>query len=203
MISTFFAPISFSNFESCATFTAAALTCTFSHLSRKDFDYSKSFYYESLVDIFDKLNFDIYWKSNNGKCKNVCKRVKNSLVKSFGNNIYDNLLLKVFKSDIKSLKERNNLIFLHGRGSHGPLYYNRYPQDFEKFKPSCKNEIQNCKKEEIINSYDNTIYYTSYLIKEILDNLQKYKDEYKNGVLIIKVPKQHVEETKKKRLEIK
>jgi len=27
--------------------------------------------------------------------------------------------------------------------------------------------------------------------------------EYKNGVLIIKVPKQHVEETKKKRLEIK
>ncbi len=170
--------ISFKNFESCATFTAASLTCTFSHLPREKFDYSQSFKYESLIDIFDKVGFDIYWKSNNGKCKNVCKRIKNSLVKSFGTNIYDDLLLKVLDSDIDQLEEENNLIFLHGRGSHGPLYFNRYPKEFEKFKPACNDELQNCTVEEIVNAYDNTIYYTSYLIKEIIDTLKSYEDKY-------------------------
>ena len=170
--------ISFQNFESCATFTAGALTCTFSHLPRTKFDYAKSFKYESLIDIFNKLNFDIYWKSNNGKCKNVCNRVKHSLVKSFGTEIYDDLLLKVFKSDIKKLNGENNLIFLHGRGSHGPLYYNRYPEEFEIYKPACNDEIQNCSVEKIVNAYDNTIYYTSYIIKEALKELEKYKNEY-------------------------
>ena len=119
--------ISFKNFESCGTFTALSLTCTFSHLPRKEFDYAKSFKYESLIDIFDKVGFDVSWRSNNGKCKGVCDRVKHSLVKSFGNNVYDDLLLKAFDMDLNRLTEKNNLIVLHGRGSHGPLYYKRYP----------------------------------------------------------------------------
>lgn len=170
--------VSFKNFEACATFTAKSLTCTFSHLPRKDFNYGDSFKYESLLDIFNKVGFDIYWKSNNGKCKNICNRVKNSLVKSFGNNIYDDLLLKVFNNDIKRLNKDNNLIFLHGRGSHGPLYYNRYPKEFEKFKPACNKELEDCSVEEIVNAYDNTIYYTSYLIDEIIKKLQEYEKEY-------------------------
>lgn len=175
--------ISFKNFESCGTFTALSLTCTFSHLPRKEFDYAKSFKYESLIDIFDKVGFDVAWRSNNGKCKGVCDRVKNSLVKSFGNNIYDDLLLKAFDMDLNRLTEKNNLIVLHGRGSHGPLYYKRYPKEFEIYKPACNDELNKCSVEEIVNAYDNSIYYTSYILKEIIDRLIKLDDEY-NAMLI-------------------
>lgn len=175
--------ISFKNFESCGTFTALSLTCTFSHLPRKEFDYAKSFKYESLIDIFDKVGFDVAWRSNNGKCKGVCDRVKNSLVKSFGNNIYDDLLLKAFDMDLNRLTEKNNLIVLHGRGSHGPLYYKRYPKEFEVYKPACNNELDECSVKEIINAYDNSIYYTSYILKEIINRLIALNNEY-NTMLI-------------------
>lgn len=175
--------ISFKNFESCGTFTALSLTCTFSHFPRKEFDYAKSFKYESLIDIFDKVGFDVAWRSNNGKCKGVCDRVKNSLVKSFGNNVYDDLLLKAFDMDLNRLTEKNNLIVLHGRGSHGPLYYKRYPKEFEVYKPACNNELDECSVKEIINAYDNSIYYTSYILKEIIDRLIALNNEY-NTMLI-------------------
>ena len=175
--------ISFKNFESCATFTAGSLTCTFSHLPREKFDYAKSFKYESLIDIFNKVGFDVSWRSNNGRCKGVCDRVKNSLVKSFGDNIYDDLLFKAFMMDLNRIGDKNNLIVLHGRGSHGPLYYNRYPKDFEKYKPACNDDIDKCNVDEIVNAYDNTIYYTSYIIKEVIDELKKRSDEY-NTILI-------------------
>lgn len=175
--------ISFKNFESCGTFTALSLTCTFSHLPRKEFDYAKSFKYESLIDIFDKVGFDVSWRSNNGKCKGICDRVKHSLVKSFGDNIYDDLLLKAFDMDLNRLTEKNNLIVLHGRGSHGPLYYKRYPKEFEIYKPACNNELDKCSVEEIVNAYDNSIYYTSYILKEIIDRLIALNNEY-NTMLI-------------------
>lgn len=175
--------ISFKNFESCGTFTALSLTCTFSHLPRKEFDYAKSFKYESLIDIFDKVGFDVAWRSNNGKCKGVCDRVKNSLVKSFGDNIYDDLLLKAFDMDLNRLTKKNNLIVLHGRGSHGPLYYKRYPKEFEVYKPACNDELDECSVKEIINAYDNSIYYTSYILKEIIDRLIALSNEY-NTMLI-------------------
>ena len=39
-----------------------------------------------------------------------------------------------------------------------------YPKEFEKFKPVCKtNQLQDCKKEEVVNGYDNTILYTDYI----------------------------------------
>lgn len=175
--------ISFKNFESCGTFTALSLTCTFSHLPRKEFDYAKSFKYESLIDIFNKVGFDVSWRSNNGKCKGVCDRVKNSLVKNFGDNVYDDLLNKSFKIDFNRLNKKNNLIVLHGRGSHGPLYYNRYPAEFEKYSPACHNDIDKCKVQDVVNAYDNTIYYSSYLTKEIIDELKKRSDEF-NIILI-------------------
>lgn len=175
--------ISFKNFEACGTFTVVSLTCTFSHLPRKEFDYAKSFKYQSLIDILDHAGYDVYWRSNNGKCKNVCNRVKNSLVKSFGDNIYDDLLVKAFKMDLDRMTKQNNFVVLHGRGSHGPLYYNRYSDDFEIYKPACKDNLENCSTEEIINAYDNSVYYTSYTIKEVIQEAQRKSKDF-NIILI-------------------
>ena len=42
-------------------------------------------------------------------------------------------------------------------GSHGPAYSERYPPQFEVFKPACRsNQLQHCTAEEIVNAYDNS-----------------------------------------------
>ncbi len=45
------------------------------------------------------------------------------------------------------------------RGSHGPLYLDRHPPEFQRFQPMCRDaDVANkCSLEELYNSYDNTI----------------------------------------------
>ena len=62
---------------------------------------------------------------------------------------------------------------LHQLGSHGPAYHKRYPEEFNKFKPGCNtNEIQSCKKSDLVNTYDNTILYTDYILTKIIETLE-------------------------------
>jgi lipid A ethanolaminephosphotransferase len=52
---------------------------------------------------------------------------------------------------ISTHKNQDILIVLHMMGSHGPAYYKRYPQAFEKFTPTCKtNQFSEC-TDEMIN----------------------------------------------------
>ena len=72
---------------------------------------------------------------------------------------------------------------MHQAGSHGPTYYKRYPQEFGIFKPVCNTEkLNECTKEEIVNTYDNTILYTSQNLADILALLQNDYPQY-NSVL--------------------
>jgi len=62
-------------------------------------------------------------------------------------------------------------------GSHGPAYYNRYPDNFEKFKPTCKvNNPQGCNAKELNNTFDNTIVYTDYIISSAIDILKEERE---------------------------
>lgn len=58
-------------------------------------------------------------------------------------------------------------------GSHW-YYENRYKENFRKFKPVIHSKfVKANSKEEMINSYDNTILYTDYFLKNIIDNIKK------------------------------
>jgi len=58
-------------------------------------------------------------------------------------------------------------------GSHGPTYYKRYPKDKRHFLPDCqRSDIQHCSENEIINTYDNTIAYTDFVLSEIIGKLE-------------------------------
>ncbi len=66
---------------------------------------------------------------------------------------------------------------LHQLGSHGPTYHLRYPKAFERFTPACQTaEFADCKREEIINAYDNTIAYTDHNLAEVIDMLNARSD---------------------------
>ena len=55
----------------------------------------------------------------------------------------------------------------------------RYPSEFEKYKPVCKTtEIKECPNEDLVNVYDNTIYYTSYVLADLIKHLSALEDKY-------------------------
>ena len=168
--------ISFKNVYSCDVSTTKSIPCIFSHFNKSEFEKSKAKNYENLLDIFNKIGYNVKWLSNNGGCKDVCNRVKYFSVSGLSKNRYDESLTKGLIREIKHIKNKNNLLILNQIGSHH-TYHKRYPENFDVFKPSCKKPILDCKYEELINTYDNTILYTSKNIKDIIDILKTNFEE--------------------------
>ncbi|STT85255.1 putative cell division protein [Klebsiella pneumoniae] len=75
---------------------------------------------------------------------------------------------------------------LHTIGSHGPTYYNRYPAAFRKFTPTCDtNEIQGCTREQLTNTYDNTILYVDYVVDKAIKLLQSKQDKFTTSLVYL------------------
>lgn len=171
--------VSLTNFYSCGTATAISLPCMFSKFPKDEYDNSKKSY-ENLVDILNKSGVRVIWRDNNsGGSKGVADRLKD--VKYFhgdSNNSRDEVLLEDLQQRV-DLGYEDTFIVLHQEGSHGPTYYKRYPPQFEYFKPTCKTaQLDKCTKDEIINTYDNTIAYTDYILKKSVDFLKNNEDKY-------------------------
>lgn len=161
----------FDNFSSCGTATAVSLPCMFSLSKRQN--YSSSEYQENVMDILQKTGVKASWIDNNsGECKGVCDRLSDKQQLS---SDWDENLLPFLKERLDSL-DTQNIIVLHLQGSHGPAYYKRYPSEFKKFTPTCDtNELSKCDSEALINTYDNTLLYTDYLLSEIIKLLKEKK----------------------------
>lgn len=116
----------------------------------------------NLIDIAKAAGYKTYWFSRQGNISNfreayniVAQRVD---VKVFLNNSkFDGELIK--KLDCINDKEKS-LIIVHLIGSHYP--YTNYPDSFAKFTADNIND-----------QYDNSIYYTDYVLSEIFKNINK------------------------------
>lgn len=183
--------ISFKNVTSCGTATAFSLPCMFSHLTRKDFSVAKAQYAQNLLDIAVAAGYDVIWKDNDDGCKKVCDRVTKIDAKTgnkqpycFGDYCHDDILLDGLDERLSNIT-KNTLIVLHTMGSHGPTYFKRYPDAFKKFTPTCDTaNLQDCSQEEIVNTYDNTIVYTDYIIASVIDILKKHT-KLQSGMLYV------------------
>jgi lipid A ethanolaminephosphotransferase len=75
--------------------------------------------------------------------------------------------------------QRDTVIVFHQIGSHGPAYAERYPPEFEIFKPVCRSsELQRCTAEEVRNAYDNSIAYTDYVLSRQIEMLRQASDRF-------------------------
>jgi len=88
--------------------------------------------------------------------------------------IDDYLLVEQTSRSIEQHPKGRHVVLLHTKGSHF-LYTNRYPRSFAKFRPECASIDTNCSKEQLYNSYDNTILYTDYLLSSLIDVLRDEK----------------------------
>ena len=175
--------ITFKDVSSCGTSTAVSLPCMFSDMTRRHFDVTDARYRQNLLDIAKLAGYNIFWHDNDDGCKRVCLRVntveatrENKQPYCFGDYCHDEVLLDGLEERIVSA-DKNSLIVLHTMGSHGPTYFKRYPDRFKRFTPACDTaNLQDCSREEIINTYDNTILYTDYIVASVIKILEKHKE---------------------------
>jgi lipid A ethanolaminephosphotransferase len=58
-------------------------------------------------------------------------------------------------------------------GNHGPAYYQRYPEEFRRFTPTCDTtDLASCSRVALINTYDNAILYTDHVLAKLIADLK-------------------------------
>ena len=188
-----FMPIFFKNMTSCGTATAVSVPCLFSSLDRENFDINTANNQQNILDIAKLSGIDVLWVDNDHGCKNVCKRVKTINISTTkenplcdGSYCFDEILLAPLKHKLNNLTHQTTLIVLHMIGSHGPTYYRRYPEEMAKFLPDCRrSDIQNCTEKELVNTYDNTIVYTDFILSKVITNLTKLSSNINSSMLFV------------------
>lgn len=148
--------------------------------------YRYDFAEKSVISAFKEAGFDTYWISTQQKfgaydtSTSVYAKEADNIIflnKTNYNNKgeTDGVVLPVFKKILVNQTQKT-LVVIHTLGSHFD-YSHRYPSSFERFKPSL-NDIEdyslqdNKYKPQLINSYDNSVLYTDYVINELIDSMQ-------------------------------
>lgn len=163
--------------RSCATYTTASVLCILSH---KDTGWHLSQSYEPLPSYLQRHGIDVIWRTNNSGEPPLqvatYERAKALRKDCRGNACdYDEVLLRGLEQRIRESTSERIFVVLHQHGSHGPAYYDRYPKQFEVFRPACQSvELQRCTSEELVNAYDNTIVYTDYFLYRAIELLKGF-----------------------------
>ncbi|WP_373943907.1 phosphoethanolamine--lipid A transferase [Vibrio chagasii] len=185
-------PIFFSDVQSCGTATAVSVPCMFSNMNRSNYDRDKAYNQDNVVDIMNRAGIHSIWREHDGGDKAVAHRIKEmTLVAKDSDPLcnkdvcYDTAMLEDFEKDTQDIKQ-NSIIFYHISGSHGPTYFERYPEEHKKFTPDCaRADIENCTKEEVVNTYDNTILYTDFFISQAIQKLETLTEKYNVALMYI------------------
>ena len=135
---------------------------------------------ENLLDVLQRAGMAVLWVDNQSGCKGVCARVASSETTQGQDpqhcatgECLDEIMLQGLDEKIAALGQerwsKGVVVVLHQMGSHGPAYYKRSPPFAKKFLPECTtNILQDCKRQEVVNAYDNSIVYTDHLLSQVI-----------------------------------
>lgn len=89
-------------------------------------------------------------------------------------DVLDSLLEAELNASVAKHPQGRHIVVLHTKGSHFN-YTSRYPREFAKYQPECKNIDGGCTKAQLINSYDNSILFTDVFLSRLIDSLKDKK----------------------------
>ncbi len=175
--------ISFKSVYSCAILTRDSVPCMLTRgtLKQREAAYSET----SLISVFKKLGFHTAWLGTQGTYSAIDSPYTRLTKEAdevvfldtdlYGTYALDEHLFPFFDTTMRK-NPGNKLIVLHTFGSHWH-YESRYSDRFRRFTPICSKQLwsrdmTHCSREELINSYDNTILYTDYIIYSIIEKLK-------------------------------
>lgn len=174
--------IYFPKTTSCGTATATSVPCIFSMLPRDDFTNSSTHRYENILDVAQRLGFQVHWLENDKGDYQTAARVQfldfsqNGLSDDCPRGRCDDRIAANALSDLIDTARQDTLVVVHMVGSH-MNYYERYPEDFEHFAPVCKNsDLTSCSTETLVNGYDNSIRFTDHVLSRMIDSLADRPD---------------------------
>ena len=156
---------------SCATYTTAGSKAI---LEPKNTDEL----YELLPNYAFRTGADVSWRTSNWgeppiHIEEYLTDSELSLRYPDEDHHYDGILFHGLRERIVSSDKNKVLIVLHTSTSHGPQYADKYPKEFEVYKPVAKNVEEGEKNVAmLVNAYDNTIRYTDYLLSNLIDMLR-------------------------------
>ena len=170
--------------NSCATYTTAGTKAILEPKNSDDL-------YELLPNYAYRTGVDVTWRTSNwgeppihiGEGQYITDP---ELGKQYGvPNTYDNILLHGLRERILSSQKNKVLIVLHTSTSHGPNYADKYPKEFEMYKPVARNVEEGEKNVgTLVNAYDNSILYTDYLLDSLIKTLRGMSD-WKRAMIFI------------------
>ena len=169
--------------KSCGTSTSVSIPCMFSKLGRQNFTYERAFAQENLLDIVKRAGYDVEWWDANTGDMGVAERMTYANFNRAddpefcnGGECNDGILLRQLQDRVGSIT-RDTVIVLHQIGNHGPAYFERYPKEFAKFLPDCRDaDLANCSSGDVVNAYDNAVAYTDLQIAKTIDLLSTLSD---------------------------
>ena len=184
--------INFTQATSCGTATAVSVPCMFQDVGRGGYKDDMAKGRENLLDVLQRAGVQVLWRDNNSGCKDVCDRVAYEDVSHLqvdgdcsGSECYDEVLLSGLQDYLDTL-DRDAVIVLHMKGSHGPAYYKRYPAAFEVFTPTCADsQLDRCSRNSILNAYDNSLVYTDHVLAAAIDLLQRNAGRLDSAMLYL------------------
>ncbi|WP_349956068.1 phosphoethanolamine--lipid A transferase [Rhizobium sp. ZPR3] len=180
----------FPNTSSCGTATATSIPCLFSVYTRAQYSHRKGLETENLLDVLTHAKVDVTWLDNDTGSYDVANRVPYTYLPPSADPRFckdgeckDEILVDKIDGWLDKVKG-DSVLVLHQLGSHGPAYYQRYPEEFRWFQPDCRsNDFSSCSQEEITNAYDNTILYTDHIVSMVIDKLKQRSNTVSGSVL--------------------
>jgi len=168
---------------SCATYTTAGCKAI---LEPKNSDEL----YELLPNYAFRIGADVSWRTYNwGEPPiHIDEYLTNQELATLYPDVderYDGILFARLRERILSSKKDKVLVILHTSTSHGPKYVDKYPKEFEVYKPVAKN-IEEGEKNigMLVNAYDNTIRYTDFLLDSLINTLRLMTDRHSAMIFI-------------------
>lgn len=185
--------LNFTQVRSCGTDTETSLPCMFAPVGRRDYDEPRIRGQQGLLHVLRNAGFETLWRDNQTGCKGVCDGLPSEQLDGLTTaglcaegRCHDEILLDGLERQLASTRPANRAIVLHMLGSHGPAYFKRYPQAYARYQPACEtDELQRCTRQQITNSYDNSLLYTDHVLAQTIALLQRHAADYDSAMLYV------------------
>lgn len=172
----------FKRMTSNATITVLSVPLALTRAAPATWDIARS--EKSIVSLLKQAGFETFWISNQehfGANANAVSAIALEAGNtSFPDDVHQgidtsgfdsNLLIRLDDVLASSGKTRKIVVFLHMLGSHFD-YKDRYPATFDRFRDGRETpRILSNWQMRLVNEYDNTVYFTDYIVREVIDKL--------------------------------
>ncbi len=168
---------------SCDTATKLSLRCMFVREGGTKNNPQRTLLEQNVFSVLRQLGFssDLYamqsemWFYSNTMAENIAYREQiGAEPRNRGKPVDDMLLIDEMKNSLNGNPDGKHMVILHTKGSHFS-YIQRYTRDYAKWTPECQGQDSRCNKEELINSFDNSVLYVDTFIDDVINEVRNKK----------------------------